>query len=146
MISNDVISDFIGTLPAMKITDPYSPSARANASAKPVKSAGNNDGNTTRRNVSQRVAPRHAAASSCSRSKSSSTGCTVRTTNGKPINVSATSTPSGVNATLSPSGARNWPIQPLGAYTAASAMPATEVGKANGKSTTASTTRLNGNV
>src|SRR5580698_2747032 len=146
MMSSDVISDFIGTLPAMKITEPYSPSARANASANPVSSAGNTDGNTTRRKVSQRVAPRHAAASSCSRSKSSSTGCTVRTTNGKPMNVSATSTPNGVNATLMPSGARNWPIQPLGAYTAASEIPATDVGSANGRSTTASTTRLNGNV
>ncbi|CAJ8885775.1 Uncharacterised protein [Burkholderia pseudomallei] len=106
MMSSDVISDFIGTLPAMKITEPYSPSARANASAKPVSSAGVTAGSTTRRNVSQRDAPRHAAASSCSRSKSSRTGCTVRTTNGRPMKVSATSTPNGVNATLTPSGAR----------------------------------------
>lgn len=46
MIKSDVISDFIGTFPAMKITEPYSPSARANASAKPVKSAGKSDGRT----------------------------------------------------------------------------------------------------
>ena len=30
------------------------------------------------------------------------TGCTVRTTKGRPMNVSATNTPSGVNATLMP--------------------------------------------
>ena len=41
MINSGVISLTIGMLPAMKITEPYSPSARANASAKPVKSAGN---------------------------------------------------------------------------------------------------------
>ncbi len=146
MISSEVISDFIGTLPAIKITEPYSPSARANASAKPVNKAGNTAGSTTRRNVSQREAPRHAAASSCSRSNSSSTGCTVRTTNGKPIKVSAISTPAGVKAILMPSGSRNCPIQPLPAYTAASEMPATEVGSANGRSTTASTMRLNGKV
>ena len=35
MISSGVISVFMGMLPAMKITEPYSPSARANASAKP---------------------------------------------------------------------------------------------------------------
>ncbi len=33
----------IGMLPAMKITEPYSPSARAKASAKPVSSAGSQD-------------------------------------------------------------------------------------------------------
>ena len=40
MISSGVISDSIGMLPAMKITEPYSPTARAKASAKPVSSAG----------------------------------------------------------------------------------------------------------
>ena len=34
-----------------------------------------------------------------------STGCTVRTTNGRPTKISATTTPSGVKATLMPSGA-----------------------------------------
>ena len=40
MMMSGVISDTIGMLPAMKITEPYSPTARANASAKPVSSAG----------------------------------------------------------------------------------------------------------
>ena len=40
MIISGVISETIGMLPAMKITEPYSPTARAKASAKPVSSAG----------------------------------------------------------------------------------------------------------
>ena len=43
MMSSGVISRTIGMLPAMKITEPYSPSARAKASAKPVSSAGVSD-------------------------------------------------------------------------------------------------------
>ena len=35
-ISSGVISDMNGRLPAMKMTEPYSPTARAKASAKPV--------------------------------------------------------------------------------------------------------------
>ncbi len=131
-------------LPAMKMTEPYSPVARAKASAKPVSSAGSRVGRITRRNVCQRVAPRLAAASSSSASRSSSTGCTVRTTNGRPMKVSATTMPSGVNATFNPSGSSRDPIQPLGAYSAVSAMPATAVGSANGRSTSASTSRLPG--
>jgi hypothetical protein len=38
------------------------------------------------------------------------------------------------------------PSQPFGVYSAVNAMPATAVGSANGKSTMASTSRLNGNV
>nr|GFB98022.1 hypothetical protein [Tanacetum cinerariifolium] len=38
------ISVFIGMLPAMKITEPYSPTPRANASAKPVSQAGSSAG------------------------------------------------------------------------------------------------------
>ena len=87
MMISGVISDTIGRLPAMKITEPYSPTARAKASAKPVSSAGSSVGSTTRRNVCQRVAPRLAAASSISVSRSSSTGCTVRTTNGRPMKI-----------------------------------------------------------
>ena len=106
MMMSGVISDTIGRLPAMKITEPYSPTARAKASAKPVSSAGANAGSTTRRMVCSRVAPRLAAASSNSTSRSSSTGCTVRTMNGTPMKTRATSTPSGVKATLMPSGSR----------------------------------------
>ena len=49
-----------------------------------------------RRNVVNRLAPSDAAACSISRSSSSSTGCTVRTTNGSVTNSSATATPSRV--------------------------------------------------
>ena len=55
MISSGAISVFIGMLPEMKITEPYSPSARANASAKPVSIAGQSVGRITRANVCQRV-------------------------------------------------------------------------------------------
>ena len=82
--------------------------------AAPVSMAGARDGSTTRSRL-QRVAPSVAAASSTSRLRSWITGCTVRTTNGRPMKVSATTTPSGEKATLIPSGSRNWPIQPLGA-------------------------------
>ena len=87
MISSGVISVRIGILPAIKITDPYSPSPRAKASAKPVKSAGKSSGKMTRKKVCQRLAPRLAAASSNGASKFCSTGSTVRTTKGSPINV-----------------------------------------------------------
>ena len=63
----------------------------------------------------QRLAPSEAAASSSSFSRSSSTGCTVRTTNGRPMKTSATKMPSGVNATLMPSGASRPPSQPFSA-------------------------------
>ena len=51
MMMSGVISETIGMLPAMKITEPYSPIARAKASAKPVNSAGRTIGNTTRRKL-----------------------------------------------------------------------------------------------
>ena len=49
MISNGTTSVCIGMLPEMKTTEPYSPSARAKASAKPVSSAGTSAGAITRR-------------------------------------------------------------------------------------------------
>jgi hypothetical protein len=99
MMRSVVISVLSGRLPDMKITEPYSPRARAKASVKPVTTAGSNDGNSTRLNVCHPDAPSDRAASSISSSRSWSTGCTVRTTNGRPMNVRATITPSGVNAT-----------------------------------------------
>ncbi len=48
MMSSGAISVFIGMLPEMKTTEPYSPSARAKASAKPVSSAGKSVGRITR--------------------------------------------------------------------------------------------------
>ncbi|MCW0416730.1 hypothetical protein NB689_002484 [Xanthomonas sacchari] len=95
VISNGAISVALGRLPAMKITEPYSPTPRAKASANPVSTAGHRVGSTTRRTVCQRPAPSVAAASSSSRSASASTGCTIRTTNGSPTNTSATTMPSG---------------------------------------------------
>ena len=40
MMRNGTISVFLGRLPEMKTTEPNSPSARANASEKPVRAAG----------------------------------------------------------------------------------------------------------
>ncbi len=54
MISSEAISVFIGMLPEMNTTEPYSPSARANDRAKPVSSAGSTAGRITRQNVCQR--------------------------------------------------------------------------------------------
>ena len=62
-----------------------------------------------------RLAPRLVAASSTSASRSSMTGCSVRTTNGRPMKISAMVTPSGVNATLMPYGSSGAPSQPFGA-------------------------------
>ena len=95
MISSGAISDLNGMLPAMKITEPYSPAPRANASAKPVANAGAIVGRITRKNVCSRVAPRVSAASSISLETCASTGSIVRTTNGNPMKVSATTTPAG---------------------------------------------------
>ena len=48
--------------------------------------------------------------------------------------------------TFTPTSARYWPIQPLAAYSEVSAMPATAVGNANGRSTSASSRRLPGKL
>ena len=112
-IRSGVISEMKGMLPAMKMTEPYSPMAREKASVKPVISAGRIAGMRTKRKVCQRLAPSTAAASSISGSMSSITGCSVRTTKGRLMKVSATTMPTGVNATLKPSGSRCRPIQPL---------------------------------
>jgi hypothetical protein len=58
----------------MKITEPYSPTLRAKASAKPVSRAGAIAGRITRRKAWARDAPSDAAASSTSDSRSCSTG------------------------------------------------------------------------
>ena len=60
MMSSGAISEMKGMLPAMKITEPYSPTARASASAKPVRIAGISDGSMTRNTVWRRLAPRVA--------------------------------------------------------------------------------------
>ena len=81
-----------GRLPLIRTTEPNSPTARANASATPERIPGSRFGNTIRRNVASRPAPSDEAASSISVSSSSSTGCTVRTTNGSVTKRSASST------------------------------------------------------
>ena len=108
-MSSGEISVRIGMFPEMKTTEPYSPTARANASANPVSHAGRRLGRTTRRSTAARPAPRLAAASSTSASRSSMTGCRVRTTNGRPMKISATVMPSGVKATLMPNRASGSP-------------------------------------
>ena len=95
MISNGEISDLNGMLPAMKMSEPYSPAPRANASVNPVASAGKSVGRITRTKVCMRDAPSVSAASSASRDTSASTGSTVRTTNGSLMKVSATTIPAG---------------------------------------------------
>ena len=147
-ISSATISPLNGRLFEMKITEPYSPSARAKASVNPVSVAGSSVGSSTLRNVCPRDAPRLAAASSTSSSMSCRTGCTVRTTNGRPMKVSATKTPSGELATWMPCGSSQRPSQlpvPLALNSAASVMPATAVGRANGRSTRPSMIRRPGN-
>ena len=134
---NGKISDFIGKLPAIKITEPYSPVARANIMPEPISNAGYNSGKITRLKVVNLPAPSTDAASSYSGDSSASTGCTARTINGKLTTISANQIPMGVKAILMPNGAKNCPIKPLGAYKVASEIPITAVGKAKGKSTSA---------
>jgi hypothetical protein len=92
MISSGVISEISGRLPAMKITEPYSPSAREKASAKPVSRPGKWRENHLDEGLPARGAER-AAASSTSISISSITGCSVRTTKRQVMKVSATTMP-----------------------------------------------------
>ena len=94
--SDGAISDEKGMLPAIKMTEPYSPAPRAKARAKPVASAGATAGRITRAKVCRRVAPSVIAASSTSVDSCASTGSTVRTTNGRPTNISAMTTPAGL--------------------------------------------------
>lgn len=79
-----------------KITAPNSPRLRVNDSATPATSAGESSGSTTLQKLCQRVAPSVSAASSYSGPNSSSTGCTVRTTNGMLVKAIATAIPSQV--------------------------------------------------
>ena len=89
----------------MSTTEPYSPTARANARPAPLMIAGASVGRTTRRKVVQRSpAPSDAAASSTSRSSSMSTGCTERTTKGSVTKASATTRPQRVALSWTPIG------------------------------------------
>jgi len=100
----DVTSVLKGRFPDNSTSDPYSLTARANDNAAPAAIAGEILGSTMRRNVVNRLAPSDAAASSASRSSSSSTGCTMRTTNGSVTNRNARKTATRVLAMLTPNG------------------------------------------
>src|SRR5713101_2812918 len=54
-INNGTISERPGMLPAIKITEPYSPSPRAKASEAPVITPGSSAGRTTRKKICHRV-------------------------------------------------------------------------------------------
>ena len=84
----------------MITSDPNSPTAFANASATPERIPGRMLGKTTRRNVVSCDAPSECAACSTSGSSSSSTGCTVRTTNGSVTNIRQSTIAVCVKATL----------------------------------------------
>ena len=89
--------------------------ARANASAKPVSSAGTSVGRIDpRRRSASGSRPRLAAASSTSRSRSCSTGCTVRTTNGRPMKISASDHAERRVGHLDAERLSRGPIQPFG--------------------------------
>src|SRR3984957_20356804 len=127
----------IWTLPTIRTNDPISPTERANDSAAPDRIAGRSAGSTTRLKIVALDAPRLAAASSASRSTSSSTGWTERTTNGSVTNRRATNTIARVYARWMPNGLP-------GPYSASSVRPATIVGSANGRSISALMIRLPG--
>src|SRR3954452_24973956 len=125
-------------LPEIRTTEPNSPTARANPNAAPETMAGTRFGRMIRRNVVAPEAPSEAAASSISRSSSSSTGCTARTEKGSVTNRSARTIAARVPTTLMPAGL-------LGPKSPRSVIPATIVGSAKGRSMSALTTRLPGN-
>mmetsp|Transcript_22786 Transcript_22786/g.57952 ORF Transcript_22786/g.57952 Transcript_22786/m.57952 type:complete len:238 (-) Transcript_22786:495-1208(-) len=125
-------------LEEMMTMDPNSPSARENASAVPVSSGGSSGGSSTVVKAFQGVAPRVYAASSTSACISWMTGCMVRTTKGKDTNTMAMATPKRVNTTGSPTASRKRPSTVSSLYTVARVRPATDVGRAKGRSTAAS--------
>ena len=131
-------------MPAIKITLPYSPIHLPSAKPKPVSAGGIISGKITLRNIVPLFAPSAPAASSYDGSSFSSTGCTALTTNGMPINISATTIPILVCAIFIPNGANNFPISPSSVVRFARAKPATAVGSANGSSIIPSRTRLSG--
>ena len=100
----DTTSVLKGRLPLSSTSEPYSEIARANESAAPAAIAGTRLGRMIRRKIVSRPAPREAAASSTSPSSSSSTGWTVRTTNGRVTKARARETERSVLAHSSPSG------------------------------------------
>jgi hypothetical protein len=103
-MKTDETSVLNGMLPEIRISEPNSPRARAKASAIPALRPGRRLGKMIRRNTVKPLAPREAAASSMSRSSSSSSGCTARTTKGRVTNSSAITTAVRVKAMSTPIG------------------------------------------
>ena len=89
MMYTEATSVLYGMLPEMSTTEPNSPMQRAKRERRPVRIAGTRFGRTIRRMTVSGDAPSDAAASSMSRSSSSSTGWTDRTMNGRVTNSSA---------------------------------------------------------
>ena len=93
-----------GMFPEIRISEPYSPSARAKASMMPATIPGSRLGKMIRRKMVKPPAPSEVAASSISRSISISSGCTERTTKGRVTKQSATTTATLVPAMSRPIG------------------------------------------
>ena len=124
----------IGILPEIKTTEPYSPNARANASAKPVitPAAG------PERSPEEGLQPIGAQG----RGGFFEFGFEIvqnwldRAHDERQTDKSqGNGEPSGANATLIPNDSRYLPSQPLVEYSAVNVIPATAVGSANGRST-----------
>ena len=146
MMRSGVIPVSYGVLPAMKTTLPYSPRLLANAMVNPATSAGKTSGMMTLQNICTRDAQNISAVSSYSPSIFSSTGWTLLTTNGIPMNTSATVIPTLVYAMSMPNFANRLPVQPFFTVRCVSAIPATAVGSANGSSMIPSMIRFPGNL
>ena len=125
--------------PAKSSTEPYSPSARANAKATPAARPGRRLGKMMRRKMVEPPAPSEAAASSMSLSISISSGCTARTTKGRVTKQRATTIAVRVSAKSIPTGEffpQSWIRMRL----------ATIVGSAKGRSMIALTIDLPGKL
>src|SRR3954464_6110354 len=99
------------------------------------------DGSVMRQNVCQPLAPKVAAACSCSSPTSRSTGVTSRTTNGNDTKIVASTIPGTEKITWNGSS-----IQPSRPYTSTSASPITTGETANGRAINASTRHLPRNL
>ena len=100
----------------------------------------------TRQKVIGELAPSVDAASSSAGSSSMSTGSTARTGNGSVTNARASTIAGAANAILIPAPPSAAPIAVCGPSSATSAIPATSVGIASGRSTSADSAPRPGNL
>src|SRR6266511_5061232 len=129
-----------GRLPAKVMVAPNSPSARAQHSAAPAPSDGPISGSVTRRNTSQRPAPRVAAASSKRRSIERRPASTVTTRKGSATNASASTAPAVVNGSVTPNArSSHMPASPRRPNASSSATPPTTQGSTMGSVVSART-------